>query len=337
MTERICIVPKVHGVGGMVSFLHKFSAGAQARGVEVTNDLTDKPYRAVLVIGGTKEILPLDRAKQRGARVVQRLDGMNWIHRVRPVSFKHSLRAEYGNLVLAFIRRFLADRIVYQSEFSHQIWDQRFGGLKKPVSVVHNGVDLNVYAPSVGRIANPPYQLLVVEGSLGGGYEDGLGNAVRLAEGLAARGWPLEVLVAGEVGPALKAEWAAKSAVPLNWAGLVTREAVPDLMRSAHLLFSADVHPSCPNSVIEALACGLPVVSFETGSLSELVTPDCGFIAPYGSNAWKLEPPVVADLVAGAETVLKDWPRFSAAARQRAESAFGLELMVEKYLDALLG
>jgi glycosyltransferase involved in cell wall biosynthesis len=337
MTQRICVVPKVHGVGGMVSFLHKFSTGVEKHGVEVTNDLTDVPYSAVLVIGGTRDILPLYRAKRGGARVVQRLDGINWVHKVRLVSFKHSLRAEYGNLLLAFIRNFVADRIVYQSEFSHKLWNSRFGVPNKPVSVAHNGVDLNVYSPGVGQASSLTYKLLVVEGSLGGGYEGGLENAVRLAEELAARGCPMEVVIVGEVGAALKAEWGAKSTVPLKWAGLVKREAVPDLMRSAHLLFSADVHPSCPNSVIEALACGLPVVSFDTGSLSELVKPDCGFIAPYGSNAWKLEPPDVAGLAAGAENVLKEWPKFSAAARKRAEAVFGLEMMVEKYLDALLG
>jgi glycosyltransferase involved in cell wall biosynthesis len=337
MTQRICIVPKVHGVGGMVSFLHKFSTAVEKHGVAVTNELADTPYDAVLVIGGTREILSLWRQKQRGVRVVQRLDGINWIHRVRPVSLKHSLRAEYGNLLLAVIRNFVAERIVYQSEFSHKLWDARFGIPGKPVSVAHNGVDLNVYSPRVGQASSLTYKLLVVEGSLSGGYESGLENAVRLAEGLAARGWPMEVLVAGEVSQALNAKWAAKSSVPLKWAGLVTQEAVPDLMRSAHLLFSADVHPSCPNSVIEALACGLPVVSFDTGSLAELVTPECGFIAPYGSNSWKLEPPDVVGLAAGAENVLKDWPKFSAAARKRAEAAFGLELMVDKYLDALLG
>ena len=50
MPERICIVPRVSGVGGMVSFLHKFSVGVQARGVQVTNELSDTPYGAILVI-----------------------------------------------------------------------------------------------------------------------------------------------------------------------------------------------------------------------------------------------------------------------------------------------
>ena len=115
MPERICIVPRVSGVGGMVSFLHKFSVGVQARGVQVTNELSDTPYGAILVIGGTRELGALYAAHRRGIRIVQRLDGLNWIHRVRPVSLKHSLRAEYGNLLLSMIRRFLADRIVVLS------------------------------------------------------------------------------------------------------------------------------------------------------------------------------------------------------------------------------
>lgn len=334
--KRICIVPKVHGVGGMVSFLHKFSAQAQALGVQTTFDLTDAPYSAVLVIGGTRQLPLLYRIKQRGVRVVQRLDGINWIHTVRPISLKHTLRAEYGNLTLAFIRRFLADRIIYQSTFSQYWWNERFGLVQKPASMAYNGVDLDVYAPGGAR-SSDLYRLLVVEGSLGGGYESGLENAVALASALAARGWQMEVQIVGEVAPALQAEWTARSAVPLRWAGLVKREEIPALMRSAHLLFSADIHPACPNSVIEALACGLPVVSFDTGSLSELVTPDCGFIAPYGSNSWKLQPPVVAGLVNGTEAVLKDWPHFSAAARQRAVAAFGVKEMTEKYLNILLG
>jgi len=31
---------------------------------------------------------------------------INWIHTVRPISLKHSMRAEYGNWSLALIRRF---------------------------------------------------------------------------------------------------------------------------------------------------------------------------------------------------------------------------------------
>lgn len=335
MTERVCIVPRVHGVGGMVSFLHKFSAAVEKRGVGVTFDLTDEPYSAILVIGGSRQLLSLFRARQR---VVQRLDGINWIHRKKPVSLKHSLRSEYGNFVLSLIRRFVADRIVYQSEFSRVWWNGWYGELKTPFSVAHNGVDLDVYRPIGARISNSRYRLLVVEGSMGGGYEGGLVNAVRLADAASSLvSKPLELMVVGEVGEALKAEWNAKSAVPISWVGKVAREAIPQLMNEAHALFSADVHPACPNSVIEALACGLPVVAYDTGSLAELVTASAGVIAPYGANPWKLETPVVGLLAQGLADVLDRQQKFREGARAHAESAFGLEAMTEKYLNALLG
>jgi glycosyltransferase involved in cell wall biosynthesis len=88
---------------------------------------------------------------------------------------------------------------------------------------------------------------------------------------------------------------------------------------------------------MEAMACGLPVVSYNTGSLNELVTDDCGQVVAYGSNSWRLENPIIDNLVDGAEMILKDWDRFSKNSRQRAEDLFGLELMVNKYLDILLG
>jgi glycosyltransferase involved in cell wall biosynthesis len=89
--------------------------------------------------------------------------------------------------------------------------------------------------------------------------------------------------------------------------------------------------------VIEALACGLPVVSFDTGALSELVTGDAGRIVAYGGDPWRLDPPDVDGLARAASELLGDLPRFRLAARQRAEAAFGLDDMVQAYLDVLLG
>jgi glycosyltransferase involved in cell wall biosynthesis len=88
--------------------------------------------------------------------------------------------------------------------------------------------------------------------------------------------------------------------------------------------------------VIEALACGLPVTGFDTGSLSELVQGDAGRLASYGANEWKLEKPDTQALAAAASEVLQDQPRFRKAARERAEAALGVDTMVEEYLKILL-
>ena len=69
------MVPQVSGVGGMVSFRAKFTAGLQARGIEVTPDPKLSTPDALLVIGGTRDLPGLWRARRRGLRIVQRLNG----------------------------------------------------------------------------------------------------------------------------------------------------------------------------------------------------------------------------------------------------------------------
>ena len=138
-------------------------------------------------------------ATRRGVRLVQRLNGMNWIHRKRRTGLRHYLRAEYGNWLLSLIRRRLATGIVYQSQFSREWWERVYGPTKSPHRVVYNGVDLAQYSPQ-GRQERPEgrSRILLVEGSLGGGYEMGLDWAVGLAERLiASHSQNMEVMVAG--------------------------------------------------------------------------------------------------------------------------------------------
>jgi glycosyltransferase involved in cell wall biosynthesis len=340
-TPQICIVPQVSGVGGMVSFRGKFTAGLQARGIEVTSNLQPATCDSVLVIGGTRDLPGLWRAKRRGMRIVQRLNGMNWLHRLQRTGIKHYLRAEYGNLILRMIRARLADHVVYQSEFARGWWERVYGSTRVPSSVIHNAVDLGTYFPS--PLHAPPsthFRVLLVEGSLMGGYELGLESAVELVERLDTAhheqlGQPVELMVAGRVSEAVKARWAQKTKIPIEWAGLVPHEKIPELDRAAHLLYSSDINAACPNSVIEALACGLPVLAFDTGALPELVTGDSGRVVAYGSDPWKLEKPDIPMLTEAAVEILADQPRFRFKARARAEKAFSLDKMVERYLDAL--
>lgn len=331
--KKICIVPRVEGTGGMASFRLKFEQGLKTRGIEVSHDLTANSD-AILVIAGTRFLPDLWRAQRRGIRVVQRLDGINWVQRVRWTGARYHLRAEYGNAMLALIRGRFADRVIYQSQFIRKWWQDWYGLAKAPASVIINGVDLNVYSPD-GTDERPQdrYRMLLLEGSLAGGLNAGLFHGVAVAEKLSEK-YPMEVVVAGKVDEATQRKLQSK--VPVKFLGTIPREQIPQLARSAHLMYCAEVNPPCPNSVIEALACGLPVIGFDSGSLKELVTDDAGCVVPYGGNPWKLETPDISALADSAQDVLTKQDQFRAAARTRAESAFGLDQMVDAYLKVLL-
>ena len=321
----------------MTSFQASLAAGLGKRGHQACFDLRDDPYQAVLLTGGVRDLPGLVRARRAGVRIVQRLDGINWLHRRLHTGARHYLRAEYGNRLLALLRKRFVSQIVYQSGFVREWWQSRYSHERVPTSIIHNGVDLSVFTPD-GPHTRPPDRLrvLLVEGSLQGGYESGLATAVELA-GRLAESLPVELQVVGRVAPQVQAAMSTHSRVPILWAGVVPHEQIPEIDRSAALLYSADLNAACPNSVIEALACGLPVAAFATGALPELVTGESGRLVPYGGDPWKLERPDVPALAQAAAEILQDQPRFRAAARQRAEAAFGLERMVERYLDVLLG
>ena len=339
MGDSICVLPRVEGVGGPASFRARLVAGLQARGVRLVDSYTDPSCQSILVIGGTRRMMDLVQARKRNIRIVQRLNGMNWLHRKKFTGLRHFLRSEINNRILSTIRARIADRIVYQSNFARTWWQTVYGKVPAAGSVIYNGIDLQAFHPNGPE--RPPqdrYRILLVEGHFSGGYELGLFNAVNLVQSLKGQAdRPVELLVVGDAPAKLRARCETMAPGLIRWTGIVPREKIVELDRSSHVLFSADLNAACPNSVIEALACGLPVVSYATGSLPELIEGEAGMVVPWGSNFWKLEPPDINVLANATLRIFAGQEQFRKAARARAEAAFGLDQMVERYLEVLLG
>jgi glycosyltransferase involved in cell wall biosynthesis len=338
-SRNLCLgmLPRARGVGGMVSFQAKLESGLAQRGIRVTYAVEQDHCDSVLVVGGTRQFRLLERLQRAGIPVLQRLDGINWIHRRRKTGLRHYLRAEIANWMLSTIRARWSSGIIYQSDFVVDWWEAKYGVTRVPKWVVHNGVDLDRDTPD-GPHERPQdrIRVLMVEGSLAGGYELGLEHAIVFCEHLAVYiEKPVELMIVGSAEEHTRREAAERTALPLNWVGRVPAEQIPVLDRSAHLFFAADIHPACPNAVIEALACGLPVVAFDTGALSELVVEGSGQLVAYGSDPWKLEQPDFEALARAAVVVVRDQSGYRARARAHAEHNLGLDRMIEGYLGAL--
>ena len=335
----VSFTTRLTGVAGPAAFQRRMAMELERRDVPVRWGLKDEPRGPILVLGGSRALFGLRRAHHRGRRIVQRLNGINWLHRRHRTGIRHYLRAERNNLLLRWVRNRLADHVVYQSQFAKDWWESRFGPAPAPSSVVYNGVPLDVYSPE-GNEAPPQdrIRVLMVEGNFAGGYETGLSAGIELAQRVAQEaGRKVELTIAGQVPRRVRQTIDPESELIVDWRGVVEPTEIPSLDRAAHVLFAGDIHPACPNAVIEAMACGLPVVAYDTGALPELVSAESGRVTAYGGEAWKLEPPDVQGLAEATLNVLDEQPRFRAGARARAEEKFGLERMVEGYLAALEG
>jgi glycosyltransferase involved in cell wall biosynthesis len=92
---------------------------------------------------------------------------------------------------------------------------------------------------------------------------------------------------------------------------------------------SAGWHELFGLAIVEAMACGCPVIASATASLSEIVEDGVSGV---------LVPPNEPSAIAGAITSLSRnttfWQRASAGARFRAESVFSWERVVDRALAA---
>ena len=121
----------------------------------------------------------------------------------------------------------------------------------------------------------------------------------------------------------------------IDYRGFISHNEIQNIYKNAVYL-SLDINAACPNTVIEAMACGIPVIGFDTGALKELVSSDAGEVVPYGSNPWELKFPSVNNLITAANKVIENYETYSRNARKVAEEKFSIQQIGETYLKFLL-
>lgn len=225
----------------------------------------------VFVIAGTRRLLWVWRQRRSGAVVVHRLDGLHWRLRRLP----RDLKPRLTNYLVRLIRRHLADAVVYQSDFVRSWWEDRYGAVTCPTVIIHNG------APPAATADPLPRQRSVV--CVEGNYHDDATTRAMVAA--AAREAP--VTLVGAMSETLAEEF--RSIGNVEVLGRVDRDAVSRYLASATVYLCLELNAPCPNSVVEALMAGVPVVGYATGALPELVPPNGGVLVEYLGDPWKLD------------------------------------------------
>lgn len=320
--------PQTHG--GPSSFQIRIENVLKKRGWKIiyANNLSKEKPDVVFVVGGTRKIGWLIKQKLSGIPVILRLDGMNWLHHKIKVPIKKWLINEIRNIVFQIIRSFLATHIIYQSYFVQQWWNKKGWKTNADCTVIKNGVNIDKFKPA--ETQNNTRSLLAVEGNLDySPYSIKLLNLIQ--EHLIGQSKFDSLVLYGGFQSKQNREKLNKE---INYKGIVSRAKLPSVYQNA-IYLSLDVNAACPNTVIEAMASGLPVIGFDTGALGELVPQEAGEIVPYGSDPWELGFPNAENLFNAALKVRGNWENYSQAARKHAEDNFDIEKIVNKYVEII--
>ena len=106
------------------------------------------------------------------------------------------------------------------------------------------------------------------------------------------------------------------------------RDDVPALMQAMDCFVLPSRAEGISNTLLEAMACGLPTIATDVGGNGELITE--------GETGWLVPPENPHAMAAAMERISNDSSlrqAMSAAARKRVETNFSLDVMVRNYLQ----
>lgn len=267
----------------------------------------------------------LRRARRLGIHVVWNQNGA-----YVPYAFGRDT-ARKGNALMGKQMR-LASYVFYQSQYAKRSCDHFFGACTSPYEILHNAVDTSLFAPSEpGRRDSLN---LLVSGSHNDSYR--LPLALEVIERLMQRKFPARLKIAGRMSPDTEIEIRNRIAQAslMNWVeflGEYDQNQAPGVYRSADMLLHTQYNDVCPSVVLEAMACGLPVVYSKTGGTPELVGEDAGYGIPSELD-WDVPRPPAATALCDAVVHLSGrLAEAGQAARRRAVEKFGMERWIARH------
>ncbi len=191
-------------------------------------------------------------------------------------------------------------------------------GLDVPVTVIPNGVDTRTYAPLPREQARVGLDLsagrpvvLLLTGSLADRFK-GIGQAAAALRELPE---PRPAILAiGLPDPAIRELF---TGFDIRFPGYIAdRDGLARRIAAADVLLYPSLADNLPLTVLQAMACGVPVVSFATGGIPEMIDQaENGWLAPRGD---------VPALAQGLRVALDQGraPAWGRAAREKAVARF---------------
>ena len=205
---------------------------------------------------------------------------------------------------------------------------------KKPIRVIPNGLDIEVFKPidrSLARkIIGVPWEEQPSLREMFRGADDqrkGFSYLQPALQEMSRNGWMKKaaLLVFGSSRPAHEPEVGLES----HYLGFLRDETSMVLTYSAADVFVApSIQDNLPNTVMEAMACGVPCVAFDIGGMSDMIE--------HRRNGYLARPFDGDDLARGIVWVLEDKERhqeLSRQARWKVESDFDLLKVTDRHVN----
>jgi len=230
--------------------------------------------------------------------------------------------------------REMADFVIYQSQFCEDSARRFLGPCEIPSEILFNPVDVKKFQPSSEPAFNRQIKLL---GAGTHGTRDRVVNALDMVAALRRDGADVTLTIAGKFqwsnGERDFENYIAKNSLQkhVRRVARFSQSDASELYNEHDILIHPKYMDPCPTVVLEAMACGLPVIGSASGGMAELVPEECGVLIPAPADYEKLHTPSGEALAAAFKKALPSLAEMSAAARANAVARFSIGPWVEAH------
>jgi glycosyltransferase involved in cell wall biosynthesis len=228
-----------------------------------------------------------------------------------------------------------ANYVLYQSEFCRQCAQRFLGPRTGQAEILYNAVDTKRFSPRVGGRTGRGFGFLVT-GKIGPSTAYRLTASI---EGLAAArrcGVEADLVIAGLIDPSVEAsarQLAERLGVArcVEFTGLYRAAQAPAIYQAADAYLMMKQNDPCPNVVLEALACGLPVLYSASGGVPELVGTQAGIGLSVSDGFDHVAVPSPTAIAEGMARIVQHHEEMSHAARARALAHFDITPWLDRH------
>ena len=243
-------------IGGPSTFMRNLKTYFDDVGYKYKSDISKSKH---IFFPISYDLAFLKKIKKDKGAIIQRLDGIYYPQ-------KHGASYQEKNKLIKDIYLNYATKVVFQSQYSKAQCFKLFGEKDTDdYEIIINGVNEAIFYPSNILTKSPKTFKFVTTGNFRN--LDMLEPVIKALDAISKFDFELNIIgpiVNDKLHDLINRDY-------INHLGNKDSHQIADLLREHHIFMYSHLNPPCPNSVLEAIASGLPVVGFNSGSMSELL------------------------------------------------------------------
>ena len=330
MLDEIQFAEEPKEYGGPSSFQIRLINFLYKKNYKISFSKNKTTPNLLFIISGTKKYVWILKNKIKRKKIIQRLDGFLWKHKYENVSFFYKLKCEAINFNMAFIRKFIANHVVYQSQYIKSEWDNKYGTIKKKYSIIHNAASDNFFNKQINYNEVLSYKIICIEGVIQG---DKLTVSIlkKLEHLVKTHNKIGKVEIYGDNKFINKKIFDDEL---IEFKGQISRDKIFKVYCEPNLIFFVlEINPPCPNSLIESICSGVPSIGFDTGSYAEL-SKESGIAIHYNKKLNSLEIPNFEVIDEAIEKMINNYQSFANNSLEIANH-YKISRMGNEYLNII--